>query len=884
MSEDDVSDDPPDQDAELGELLRRYEPLINVGHRIHPRQAIYNFRVDDNFVFDQLVDELRNIYRSAFKINLNFSFVLRNIETGELRFFYASNNTSMLDRPMLIHDNASFRDFLEVLRTLDILEWVRNQRPNSKWVFLKLVQTLVTVTRLNFPIGCSGIELPHYITVNEAIVSVVRDRHSGEAYDDNLCLFRCLALHQGEGERHFRRATDANFELYLQEISLAPEDFDGVDVSDLYIAEELFQVSIVVYSIDENGQAFCIRRSAKDFPQMYVNLYENHFSFIRDIKAYCDCFVCSKCDKIFNTPYRLDRHERTCDTNVKHKFPGGTFRVKKTVFEELEDLGFEFEPSDKFHPYFSTWDLESFQVECSNEAEEHRALQWLSEHVPASISVASNVPSYESAKCFVTTGDEKRLVSDFVDYLLEISDMSYRLLREKYEEVFSQLEIMIRNLPEDDEKGRADILKLKKRFDLFLFELPTIGFNSSRYDINVIRKSFFKILQSVESEEDLETNGIDFVVKRNNAYMCLKTARLKFVDICNYLAPGYSYADFLKAYGCSAQKGFFPYEWFDNVEKLEFDQLPPHEAFFSALKNANITEDEYRFCSAIWRDKNMESFRDYLIWYNNLDVEPFVEAIEKMFEFYQAKGLDLFKDGISVPGLVMKYMFSGLEHNTFFSLFREQDKDLYYSFKNNIVGGPSIIFNRYHEQDKTFIRNGTKPCKKIWGADANALYLWALAQKMPCGYYVRRKKVEDFKRRGCFNKWSIEWLDFVAHRDGLNIVHAHNQGEHRIGRYPVDGFDLQSNTVFEFQGCYWHGHRCTMNTHTFNERCGVPMEVLFERTGQKVQYLEERGFKVVQMWECGYRELRKTEELQAFLATYEQQLDVRTRLSLRRRG
>ena len=70
-----------------------------------------------------------------------------------------------------------------------------------------------------------------------------------------------------------------------------------------------------------------------------------------------------------------------------------------------------------------------------------------------------------------------------------------------------------------------------------------------------------------------------------------------------------------------------------------------------------------------------------------------------------------------------------------------------------------------------------------------------------------------------------------------------------------------------------------MNTHTFNERCGVPMEVLFERTGQKVQYLEERGFKVVQMWECEYRELRKTEELQAFLATYEQQLDVRTRLT-----
>ena len=41
----------------------------------------------------------------------------------------------------------------------------------------------------------------------------------------------------------------------------------------------------------------------------------------------------------------------------------------------------------------------------------------------------------------------------------------------------------------------------------------------------------------------------------------------------------------------------------------------------------------------------------------------------------------------------MKYLFSGLEANTYFSLFQERDKDLYYELKKNIVGGPSIIFN-----------------------------------------------------------------------------------------------------------------------------------------------------------------------------------------------
>ena len=62
----------------------------------------------------------------------------------------------------------------------------------------------------------------------------------------------------------------------------------------------------------------------------------------------------------------------------------------------------------------------------------------------------------------------------------------------------------------------------------------------------------------------------------------------------------------------------------------------------------------------------------------------------------------------------MKYLFSGLEANTYFSLFQERDKDLYYELKKNIVGGPSIIFNSYHKRDKTLIRGG-KPCKRFWG-------------------------------------------------------------------------------------------------------------------------------------------------------------------------
>jgi hypothetical protein len=36
-----------------------------------------------------------------------------------------------------------------------------------------------------------------------------------------------------------------------------------------------------------------------------------------------------------------------------------------------------------------------------------------------------------------------------------------------------------------------------------------------------------------------------------------------------------------------------------------------HDPDTNPLRNANITVEEYEFCSAIWRDKDMESFRDW---------------------------------------------------------------------------------------------------------------------------------------------------------------------------------------------------------------------------------------------------------------------------------
>ena len=58
-----------------------------------------------------------------------------------------------------------------------------------------------------------------------------------------------------------------------------------------------------------------------------------------------------------------------------------------------------------------------------------------------------------------------------------------------------------------------------------------------------------------------------------------------------------------------------------------------------------------------------------------------------------------------------------------------------------MVGGPSIIFHRYHEAECTKLQSdiykkNSKTCKALVGYDANALYLWCLMQEMPTGSYV----------------------------------------------------------------------------------------------------------------------------------------------------
>ena len=92
-------------------------------------------------------------------------------------------------------------------------------------------------------------------------------------------------------------------------------------------------------------------------------------------------------------------------------------------------------------------------------------------------------------------------------------------------------------------------------------------------------------------------------------------------------------------------KEFFPYEWLDSLEKLDQPHLPPPEAFNLKLSNTNPiqTDEDSDHLKDIWNQNNMKTFKDYLIYYNNLDTGPFVIALTDFIDIYTHEGIDILK-------------------------------------------------------------------------------------------------------------------------------------------------------------------------------------------------------------------------------------------------
>ena len=246
------------------------------------------------------------------------------------------------------------------------------------------------------------------------------------------------------------------------------------------------------------------------------------------------------------------------------------------------------------------------------------------------------------------------------------------------------------------------------------------------------------------------------------------------------------------------------------------------EAFFSSLRNCNTLghgaaeiQRNYDGLKAMWIERGWRTMRDMLIHYSSQDVLPFLSAFQQMQTYYRDhKAIDLFRDGISVPGLARRLLFR-CARSFPFALFSAQDEDLFQLYRRQLVGGPSVIYHRLAEAHKTPVEpdSDAEMCSSVCGYDVNGLYSFCLRSRMPVGLHIRWKPIDGDDPETSFRAASSQkymacyhWLEYESKRQNCFVQHFLNTGyEINLGGYLLDGFSPDTNTAWEFNGCWAHG-------------------------------------------------------------------------------
>ena len=867
-------------------------------HHIDDTMSTYNFPVSSNLLrqdFDiapQMSSSLDYVYNAnqeqAFRVNIAFGYVLVHNETGQLRYFVAHQNWLYLDHPRRIDRPSDMNELQQELDNSSILEHIMNQRCDTKWKPLLITNILVYVYHLGITMGRGN--LPDFIQQSRSIVSLDKEPIRQIPYNDDLCAVRALAYHNN---------VTAGLPGYsnLEEKTLLLQkrwNRAGLELSETDHFEDTFDIAIDIYTMCEDGSVvprYLSTRSQENV--MTLNLHDQHLSYVVNRKSYLKKFQCASCKRHFDHMGTWQRHQGNCTNATKNVFPGGFQKANKTIFQELEEYGITVPVKDQTYPFFAVFDCEAMLIPNLQDKDDTGKLHWKEEHKPISVSICSNLEGFNEPKCFVDPVPEN-LVTSMMDYLRSISKDAYTAALDRWENAITELDEKIDywtkrrasteadnendNDEADDEQEDpktkenniiSQLLTLKGKFEGYCQQLPVLGFNSSRYDLNLLKSFIVHHLQ-------LDSDPLAHVIKKRNSYQCISTENLKFLDMSNFVSAGHSYASFLKSFRVETSKSFFPYEFLDSPEKLQYPSIPPYDAFFSHLKQKNVLEEDggvarglenYKKIEEIWKSQDMTCLKDWLVYYNNLDVGPFVEAVSKYQAIFFSRHIDAFKVAVSAPGIARQWMFhAGRKAGASFALIDRRDEDLFNTIKQNIVGGPSIVFSRYHEAGKTHLWNEEdNVCESIEGFDANALYLWSIGQNMPSGSYVRRHtpNFPPIARTSCESMF--HWMDFLQRDGSCTILHARNYKEKRIGPYRVDGYDPNTDTVYEFNGCWYHGCACMMRDN-LKEDTRKLLQERKERTHKREEFLRHHAAHIKIMKECDFnKEVKQNQVLQEFI-------------------
>ena len=151
-----------------------------------------------------------------------------------------------------------------------------------------------------------------------------------------------------------------------------------------------------------------------------------------------------------------------------------------------------------------------------------------------------------------------------------------------------------------------------------------------------------------------------------------------------------------------------------------------------------------------------------------------------------------------------------------------------------------------------------------WGIDPSQLYSYSVCQSMPIGRYTLWNFNSDTSRftpRQNKTRSFENMVNSYFQRTGpeCEIENIFKTGRQKKTEcFSVDGFFFHWNTVFEVTGCFYHFCTCQELRPYFTEEDIRSGSKKGEFDVLRQQYIQEKGFKVIEMWEYYWWILYKT--------------------------
>ena len=213
-------------------------------------------------------------------------------------------------------------------------------RPNTKWKMVQISSITFSANNLKNALLGARVTFPDNIKNNHGLVNV-----SG---DNDLCFFRCLAVHRGSCRWWYECDAQKLFNNYCMHFENTYGAFTGVNLSNFVDLEDFFKINLVAYKLEERV-AKLVQRSRELYSEtMRLNIWKNHLSLIVDFEHCYNMYQCIHCGKLWDRNCDYYCHSKTCKTTVCDVFPGGIHKNPPTTFKKLEEIGICVPANERF--------------------------------------------------------------------------------------------------------------------------------------------------------------------------------------------------------------------------------------------------------------------------------------------------------------------------------------------------------------------------------------------------------------------------------------------------------------------------------------------------------------------------------------------------------